>query len=252
MHLLNKIFNSRKTLKDILSNEWIVDPIQELSLKELEILYNSKNEKTYLDSGCNITLINKFLPSHKLHIIYYNFPELHLTGTKINKTCCDKLNSLYKKIGFDNEDAPFEPEDSLLVIINEPVSDSIEKSIESMYLKGQQEIKRNGLSKDIISQIKSSNFNVDFPYFRNVHIFHIDTLINNLLHHSLVPNHQVIRDQNHINLIYKNTNSNSQLLPVIFRTDPIAKLLRLSPKDICKITRMSQVCGENIYYRICK
>ena len=61
---------------------------------------------------------NKALPSHKLHVIYYNFPELHRTGTKINKSCCDKLTALYRNDGIDGDYTPFEPEDSLLIIIN--------------------------------------------------------------------------------------------------------------------------------------
>ena len=44
-------------------------------------------------------------------------------------------DQLYNKDGFDNEDAIFEKEDSLLIIINEKISDSIKTSIENMYLK---------------------------------------------------------------------------------------------------------------------
>ena len=45
MHLLEKIYYSRKTLRELLDNEWTVDTIQDLSLKELEIMYtNQKNE----------------------------------------------------------------------------------------------------------------------------------------------------------------------------------------------------------------
>ena len=97
MHLLEKIYYSRKTLRELLDNEWTVDTIQDSIFKRIrDNVYQSKND-SYIDSGCNLTLNNKFIPSHKLHIIYYNFPELHRTGTKINKTCCDKLTALYKK-----------------------------------------------------------------------------------------------------------------------------------------------------------
>ncbi len=252
MHLLDKVYNSRNTLREILADEWNIEPIIDVSTKELEIMYTTKNDNHILDSGCNFTLTHKSLPSHKLHVIYYNFPELHRKGTKINKTCADKLISLYNKDGFDNEDAIFEKEDSLLIIINEKISDSIKTSIENMYLKGQKELLMTEISEDIKKEIKKSKFNADISYFRNVHIFHIDTLVNNLLDHKLVPKHEVIRDRNKIQEIFNRTNSNSQLLPIILRSDPIAKLLRLSIGDICKITRMSQSCGENIYYRICK
>ena len=63
--------------------------------KELEIMYNASSQKSYLNSGCNVTLSNRRYLQYKLHVIYYNFPEdLHRSGTKINKTCCDKLTSL--------------------------------------------------------------------------------------------------------------------------------------------------------------
>ena len=252
MHLLEKIYNSRNTLRKILDNEWNTEDINDFSLKELEVMYKTENINNYISSGCNFTLTHKFIPSHKLHVIYYNFPELHRKTTKINKTCCDKLASLYKKEGFEDEGTIFDPEDSLLVIINDKVSDSIVKSVESMYHKGQNELLTQELSSDIQKEIKSSKFNVSKSYFRNIHLFCIDTLVHNLLEHKLVPSHKVIRDKESIQKIYGKTNSNSELLPIILRTDPMAKLIRLCPGDICKITRMGLTSGINIYYRICK
>ena len=45
---------------------------------------------------------------------------------------------MYKQDGIevDNEDDMFEKEDSLLIIINEPVSENIQSNIETMYHKG--------------------------------------------------------------------------------------------------------------------
>ncbi len=251
MHLLEKVYNSRKTLKDILSNEWDTSIINEVSLKELEIMYNEQNDKSVMNSGCNITLSNLKIPSHKLHIIYYNFPQLHLTGPKINKTCCDKLNALYKQDGIDNEDAMFEKEDSLLIIINEPVSENIQKNIETMYHKGLDEL-NGGLNPVLETEMKENNFEMNRYYFRNVHIFFIDTLYRNLLNHSLVPIHIPIRDKDEIKKILQGTNSMIHQLPIILRTDPMAKLIRLCPGNICKIIRNSEKSGESIYYRVCK
>lgn len=252
MHLLDKVYNSRNTLREILADEWNIEPIIDVSTKELEIMYTTKNDNHILDSGCNFTLTHKLLPSHHLHVIYYNFPELHRTGTKVNKTCADRLMYLYKKDGFENEDAIFNKDDSLLVIINEKVSESIEKNINSMYLMGQNELTSNKLSKVVLDEMKKAKVNIDQSYFRNIQIFSIDTLVNNLLKHSLVPKHEVIRDRGLIEEIYEKTNSNSYLLPIILRDDAIAKLLRLTPGDVCKITRVNKVCGTSIYYRICR
>jgi DNA-directed RNA polymerase subunit H (RpoH/RPB5) len=251
MHLLEKVHNSRVQLKKLLAEEWQTDVIHDVSLKELEIMYNTLNDNAYINSGCNITLTNLKIPSHKLHVIYYNFPELHRSGTKINKTCCDKLTSYYEKEGFE-DDYLFEKEDSLLIIINEPVSESLEKNIEEMYMKGQDELLKYDISDTIQKEMKSTKFEMGKEYFRNIHIFHIDVLTIDLLSHKLIPTHEVIRDKGEINKIYEETNSNEYLLPVIGRTDPIAKLKRLCPGNICKITRNSETCGANVYYRICK
>ena len=253
MHLLEKVHNSRLTLKQILSEEWDTSVINEVSLKELEIMYNQQNDKSIMNSGCNFTLTNLKIPSHKLHVIYYNFPQLHLTGPKINKTCCDKLTAMYKQEGIENDDEDnlFDKEDSLLVIINEPVSENIQTNIETMYHKGLDELS-GGLNPDIVKEMKENKFEMDKYYFRNVHIFFIDTLYRNLSQHSLVPKHRAVRDKEEIKQILENTNSMIHQLPIILRTDPMAKLIRLCPGNICEITRKSEKSGISIYYRVCK
>lgn len=251
MHLLEKLYNSRVTLKEILSNEWNTNTINDVSLTELETMYQSDNPNNYINSGCNFTLTNLKIPSHKLHIIYYNFPKLHLTGTKINKTCCDKLSALYKQDGIESEDTLFDKEDSLLVIINEPISENIETNIENMYHKGLEEL-NSGLHPDIMKEMKQNKFEMNNKYFRNIHIFYIDTLIRNLLNHSLVPRHIPIRNTEEIKEILVNTNSLLHQFPIILRTDAMAKLIRLTPGNLCKIIRKSEKCGESIYYRLCK
>jgi DNA-directed RNA polymerase subunit H (RpoH/RPB5) len=253
MHLLDKVYNSRKTLKEILKDEWDVSPINDVSLKELEIMYNQHNDKAIMSSGCNITVSNLKIPSHKLHIIYYNFPQLHLTGAKINKTCCDKLTNMYKQEGIESSDDDnlFNKEDSLLVIINEPVSENIEKNIETMYHKGLDEL-RNGVDPNLQKEMKDNDFEMSNYYFRNVHIHFIDTLYRNLLNHDLVPHHIPIRKKEEINQILQDTNSMIHQLPIILRTDPMAKLIRLCPGNVCKIIRNSEKSGESIYYRVCK
>jgi DNA-directed RNA polymerase subunit H (RpoH/RPB5) len=253
MYLLEKVYNSRITLKETLSEEWSTDVINDVSMKELEIMYNNQNDKSIMGSGCNFTLTNLKIPSHKLHVIYYNFPQLHLTGPKINKTCCDKLTAMYKQDGIetDDEENMFEKEDSILVIINEPISENIETNIENMYHKGLDEL-RSGINPVLEKEMKENKFEMSKYYFRNVHIFFIDTLYRNIMSHDLVPTHLPIRDKDEINKILNDTNSLIHQLPVILRTDPIAKIIRLYPGNICKIIRKSEKSGESIYYRVCK
>jgi len=253
MSLLEKVYNSRLTLREILKEEWSTEVINDVSMKELEIMYNNQNDKSIMGSGCNFTLSNRKIPSHKLHVIYYNFPQLHLTGPKINKTCCDKLTAMYKQDGIeaDDEENMFEKEDSILVIINEPVSENIQSNIETMYHRGLDELS-SGINSVLEKEMKDNNFEMTKYYFRNVHIFFIDTLYRNLLDHDLVPIHIPIRDKEEIKQILTDTNSLIHQLPIILRTDPMAKLIRLCPGNICKIIRKSEKSGESIYYRVCK
>ena len=48
MHLLEKIYNSRNTLRKILDNEWNTEEINDFSLKELEIMYKTENTNNYI------------------------------------------------------------------------------------------------------------------------------------------------------------------------------------------------------------
>jgi len=111
---IKKINASRKNLKSYLDEEWITEDIKDYSDLEIEKLYKSSNHiKDGINfgaaSGCNITLYHKNIPSHRLHIIYYNFPEIGRPSVKINKQCADKINNLYT-------DEIISPEDSIIII----------------------------------------------------------------------------------------------------------------------------------------
>ena len=41
-------------------------------------------------------------------------------------------------------------------------------------------------------------------------------------------------------------------MPGITRNDQIAKIIRLTPGDLCKIIRHTKEGGETYYYRICR
>jgi len=250
MDLINKILNSRITLKKYLENEWDISIISDYSTSEIEKIYNSKKYKGNLNFGVasnlNLTLDHKKIKSHKLHIIYYNFPELNSSSIKITKQCGDKILSLYNS-------EIINPEDSIILIINENITENIAKTIEDVYYKGQEHILINNLSDEITEEnekLHKKKYNM--KHFRNIHIFQLDNLSVDIGLHNIVPKHEAVRFEDEKNKIYESTNTNENQLPIILRTDPMAKLLRLAPGDICKITRRSERCGEYLYYRICQ
>jgi len=249
---IKKINQSRYNLNKYLSDEWNTEGIKEFSDKEMEIIYKSSQHikggiHFGAASACNITLYHKLIPSHRLHIIYYNFPDIGRPSVKINKQCADKISKLY-------EEEIISSEDSLIIILLNPVPENLEISIERLYNEGQEKlIKDNHLSEEIhsvnekLNEDKYTNF-----HFRNIHIYHLDTLSIDILQHSRVPKHEIIRKQGDIQKICEKCNCRPDQLPVISRTDAIAKRLRIAPGDICKITRVTNTAGETDYYRICK
>ena len=248
---VSKINKSRYNLKKDLESEWDVSSIIDYADDDIERLYRSSkpiNSAIQFGnaSGCDFSVYHKNIPNHRLHIIHYNFPEIGKPSVKINKTCAEKLNNLYK-------DKIISPEDSLIIILYNPMTENLEKSMEDLYLSGQEELSRNGLSELITEENKKLNENkYSNVHFRNIHVYYLDSLAIDITLHSKVPKHEIIRDQPTIDSVLERCNARINQLPSILRKDPMAKRLRIAPGDICKITRNTKTGGDLPYYRVCK
>ena len=252
MDILRNINNSRRVLANNLGKEWDTSVIQELSERDIEIMYSTKVPKDASFSslgqgvGCNISLMNRFVPSYYLHVIYFGFPVIGENPTKLTKTCKDKLEKLYR-------DDIISKQDSIIIIIPQPISDTIELAIEELYAEGQIELRESGLDEDVLSENEalSESLSYSLRHFRTAHIFQLEHISIDISNHEYVPTHECIRDKPSIQEILKECNATRAQLPVIRRTDPQAKIMRMSPGDVCKLTR-STVSGQVISYRICQ
>ena len=116
MSTSQKINKSRYSLKQILSDEWDTSAIHDYSGQELDKIYSipSANLSPFpgVAGACNFSLSHRKIPSHKLHIIYYNFPENGRKSSKVTKSACDKIEEYYT-------DESMNDEDSLFIIIND-------------------------------------------------------------------------------------------------------------------------------------
>ena len=88
---------------------------------------------------------------------------------------------------------------------------------------------------------------------KQTQVFEIRELQFNISNHRLVPKHRLIRsDDDTINSLFQKLNIKSRAqLPVILKTDPMAKFLNAKSGDLIEITRASPTCGDTVFYRIC-
>lgn len=83
-----------------------------------------------------------------------------------------------------------------------------------------------------------------------VEIFEIKELIFNISKHSLVPKHTLIKDEESIRQLFSTLHiENRMQLPIILKTDPMARYLNAKPGNILKIARYPITSAEHIVYR---
>ena len=242
MDIIRKIQLSQKYLKEILSDEFDTTSILELSINELNELYrivDPDNIYSILSNcpACCFSLKHKTIKNYNLHVVYYNFPRIGDTkSVKIQKkSFIVRIENTYET------NIPYQT-DSILVIINDSISESITQINNSC----------NILLHENEIDLSHLDTTLEPKHFRNVYIFDIKSLMFNMLTHKFVPHHEVIRESKEIEKILMDNNCTREQLPIILRSDPIAKLKLGVPGDIFKITRTGKTSGEYIYYRICK
>lgn len=74
----------------------------------------------------------------------------------------------------------------------------------------------------------------------------------NITKHVLVPKHEVIRDKSEVQRVLEMYSLKSKFqLPIIMRSDPIARYYGMKNGDLVRITRSSETAGEYVTYRCC-
>jgi DNA-directed RNA polymerase subunit H (RpoH/RPB5) len=114
-------------------------------------------------------------------------------------------------------------EDTLLIITKEEMNDSIMNEVKHIW-------ETDGIFV-IIQNIKRLQFNI--------------------LEHSLVPEHRVMKNYEIPELMKKYNISNISELPDISRFDPVAQAICLRPGQICHIIRPSKTSIQTDFYRVC-
>jgi DNA-directed RNA polymerase I, II, and III subunit RPABC1 len=86
----------------------------------------------------------------------------------------------------------------------------------------------------------------------DIEVHLLNRLQFNITKHHLVPKHEVIKDKKEIeDILTRYKLKTKYQLPIILRTDAVARYYGMKNGDIVKITRKSETAGEYVMYRCC-
>lgn len=83
-------------------------------------------------------------------------------------------------------------------------------------------------------------------------VFEISKLIINIMDHEFVPEHTIIPNEDKSKLLERFDIASYSQLPIILKSDPVAKFIGMKRGDICKIIRPSETSGKYEMYRYCQ
>ena len=245
--IISNINKSRTVIKEIFSNEWDTSVIKDLTDDEVFKLYETKGSE--LDIGhagaLTITLNHKFVDTFKMHIVYYNFPQLNTPSTKTTKNFKEKIKRLY-------DDEIFRLGDNVVIIVNENISETLFKALHSLNVSLELSDSPDGVFEGIKKHHIKPDHILHKRHFGKAFMFNLLELTNNLSKNRLVPKHKVIRSEEDIQKVLDSCNATKKQLPVILPNDIMARYNLVVQGDLVEITRTSKSSGNYNFYRFAR
>lgn len=106
----------------------------------------------------------------------------------------------------------------------------------------------------IVSNDKMSGVNIDCAHTnfgRTVETFTLTELMVNISKHVDVPKHEIISADAAKALVLDLKLKSLAQLPIVFKSDPMARYIGARTGDVVKIYRKSLTAGETTFYRVC-
>jgi len=216
MSLTTKLYRSREVILDMLSDRgYNTDEYANYSSEEIDILYktNIKSPVTEINS---LDIKVKNAMGNTLVIKYMLTAPIRTGPIKNN------LEEMIDKGGYKSGD-------TIIIVIRNKLKNPeiLETQFETIY-----ETKE---TKDIFCQL-----------------FDIDKLMYNVTKHTMVPTHEVLSADEKADLLKKYNLVSDNQLPLIMKTDPVAKYHGLTTGQVCRIIRSSETHGVYKSYRLCQ
>lgn len=107
------------------------------------------------------------------------------------------------------------------------------------------------ITKENLTSTHLKSLHEELPHTR-IQCFTLKELQVNISKHILVPKHELITDTQAIQDILASYHVKTRAqLPLILKTDPMAKYLNAQPGNLVRVTRVSPSAGEYVCYRCC-
>ncbi len=101
---------------------------------------------------------------------------------------------------------------------------------------------------DTLKKLMNNIWNKDNIYFV---IYNYNNYLFNILNHEMVPQHEVLNEEEKNDVKKKYNILYDSQFPEISRFDSVAEAIGLRPNQLCKITRNSPTAIKSEYYRLC-
>lgn len=210
MNLLNKLYNSRLTLVDMLNlREYDSEKYRNFNIDTLDTILKSIDKKNnpelnLLDLECKHKKSEK-----KIYVKYLLFTKSRVANIKL------LIDSMIEDYVNDGDD--------IIFIVKDKINNI-------------------NLFDDLFDNFMKNN-----KIF--IQIFSIDCLVINISNHVLVPYHRILSEEEKEELLVKYNLDNYSQLPCIDRTDAAGKFFGIKPNDVCEIKRVSETSGIYYNYR---
>ena len=214
------IYRSRKVILDMVERRgYDTGDYQHFTIEDINTMMNlwtsTKTAQKYTVTPLDMICKHKEEEKY-LHVRYFFSAKL-----KVN-TVENILNTMIEEEQFNTE------EDEVLCIVDEKISN------EAMF-----DNQLDGLFKKM-----------DNKYYTQ--IFEISKLIINIMEHEFVPEHTIISKEEKQKLLERFDIATFTQLPIILKSDPVAKFIGMRRGDVCKIIRPSETSGRYEMYRYCQ
>ena len=213
MNFLNKLSQSRETILEMMElRGYDYDKYKEYTSVELDIMLKNMNSKLNYENMPLDMICNHKTSEHKC-VLKYILSRIRVSNLK---SFIGELLE-YDVIGSN---------DTIIFIVKDKIN-----NLESFY--------------NMFNNFLESN-NIF------IQVFSIDNLFRNITKHELVPKMRIVSEVEKKQVKEKYNVESMNNMPIILKSDPVAKFYGVKSGDLCEIIRTSETSGRYISYRYCE